>query len=347
MSNYLRALQSATATRFWVNNPTLAEAKAALAAGAHSCTTNPAHCAKILQTDPAFMRQIIRDTLAAGVSPEDAPEAVYHNACKALMDLFLPLFRQGTGEGYVTVQEDPRKEEDTDYIIAASLRANALAPNHMAKIPVHAAGLKIIEAMVEHDIPICATEIFTLSQALTVWDVYNTAAKRHNKRPPMYVTHITGIMDDYFADLVKKEKIGISPEALSLAGTAIARKQYRLFKERNIPCLMLGGGVRRMEHFTNFVGGDMHITINWPTGEELAKMDANVEKNIDRETPESIISELLDTLPNFRRAYEEDGLSVEEYADYGPVMLFRTQFMNGFSRLVDEIRLIASENRKK
>ena len=340
---YLRALAAETATRFWVNNPTLDEAKAALKAGVHSCTTNPAHCSKILQTDPAFMRQVIRDTLASGISPEDAPEKVYHNACKALMDVFRPLFDQGKGEGYVTIQEDPRREEDAEYIIAASLRARAMGPNYMAKIPVHAAGLKIIGAMVEHNIPICATEIFTISQAIAVWNAYDAAAKRCGNRPPMFVTHITGIMDDYFMDLTKKEKLAVSPESLAMAGTAVALKQYRLYKERKIPCLMLGGGVRRKEHFTNFVGGDMHVTINWPTAEELIRLNPPIESRIDQELPASMIQELLDKLPNFRRAYEEDGLDVDEYADFGPVMLFRTQFLNGFSRLIDEIKSIAAE----
>lgn len=341
--DYLAKLQQTTRTRYWVNNPSLDEARSAVAHGAFACTTNPAHCSKILQSDAGYIKALVRRVLRDGTSPVDAPERIYHLACKDLMDIFLPRFNAEKGSGYVTVQEDPRREEDSGYIIAASLRSAALAPNYMAKIPVTAPGLKVIDAMVERDIPLCVTEIFSISQAVAVWEKYNTAAKKYGKRPPMFVTHITGIMDDYFADLTKKERIAISPEALEVAGTAIALKQYALFKSIGVPCHMLGGGVRRRSHFTNFVGGDMHVTINWSTALELMAADIPMENAIDRAVPSNLVDELLEKLPNFRRAFDEDAMDAEEFADYGPVMLFRTQFMNGWSRLIDEVRIAASE----
>lgn len=340
--NYLAKMTAETSTRYWVNNPTLEEARKALENSVHSCTTNPAHCSKILQTDPAYMKKVVRGVLESGVSLELAPEEVYHRACGDLMAIFRPHFdKTGGREGFVTIQEDPSREEDAGYIIAASMRAKAMGPNYMAKIPVTEPGLRVIDEMVKHNIPICATEIFSISQAFAVYELYRKAAEKYGNTPPMYVTHITGIMDDYFADLVKKEKIGVSPEALALAGTAVALKQYRLFKERGVPCTMLGGGVRNNGHFTDFVGGDMHITINWSTAVQLIDQNLPVEKTIDRVIPEAVIGELLEKLPNFRRAWEEDGLPVSEFANYGPVMLFRTQFMNGWSRLYDEVRLLS------
>lgn len=344
--NFLEKMTAETKTRYWVNNPTLDEARKALANKVHSCTTNPAHCSKILQTDPQYMRGVMRGVLASGVSLAEAPEAVYHQSCKDIMDVFRPHFdATGGAEGYVTVQEDPSREENVEYIVAASLRAHEMGPNHMAKVPVTSHGLEIIEHMVKHNIAICATEVFALGQAFAVCDVYEKSAQKYGNRPPMYVTHITGIMDQYFADVVQKEKISISPAAMSLAGTAVGLKQYRLFKERGIPCAMLGGGVRNMSHFTNFIGGDMHITINWSTAAELIKDNPPVEHAIDRIVPDEVVNELLDKLPNFRRAWEEDGLKTEEFADYGPVMLFRTQFMNGWSRLYDEIRMLAGSRK--
>jgi transaldolase len=87
------------------------------------------------------------------------------------------------------------------------------------------------------------------------------------------------------------------------------------------------------------VGGDLHITINWSTAVELNRKNPPVEALADKEVPASIIRELKDKLPNFSRAYEEDAMDPEEFSDYGPVMLFRTQFMNGFARLLDAIRI--------
>jgi transaldolase len=146
-------------------------------------------------------------------------------------------------------------------------------------------------------------------------------------------------MDQYFADLVKKESIQISKEALDLAGTIIAQKVYRLIKDENMSGTFLGGGARGLQHFTNFVGGDLHVTINWSTAVELNETQKEVQNGIDTAYPSSIVDELLEKLPNFKRAYEPGAMSVESFADYGPVMLFRTMFMNGYSRLVDSVYL--------
>ncbi len=85
------------------------------------------------------------------------------------------------------------------------------------------------------------------------------------------------------------------------------------------------------------MGGDFHITINWSTAEELIRLNPPVENRIDTPTPKEVVEELSAKLPNFRRAWEEDGMKEEEFADFGPVMLFKTMFLNGYIRLLDEI----------
>jgi len=338
--NYLEKVSAETETRFWVNNPSLEECKLAITAGAVACTTNPAYCSKLFQSDPEFIKGVIKKAVSEERHADGAAEKVYHVIAGELMKLFLPLYEQSKGKcGFVTVQEDPRKEEDTQYILAASLRSRELGANYMAKIPVTAQGLKVIKEMVMRNIPICATEVFSLSQAAEVYRVYEENVKLAGHRPPLFITHITGIMDQYFADLANKEQLKLSPEALQAAGTAIALKEYRMIKRKGWTCTMLGGGARGLHHFTNFVGGDMHITINWSTAAELNQKDGPVVKAADREIDPALIKELKDKLPNFSRAYEEDAMAVEEFADFGPVMAFRTQFMNGYSRLIDAVHI--------
>ena len=46
---YFHRLHQETPTRLWINNPTLEEADLAIAAGAISCTTNPAYSARIVK----------------------------------------------------------------------------------------------------------------------------------------------------------------------------------------------------------------------------------------------------------------------------------------------------------
>ncbi|MFA5514226.1 MAG: transaldolase family protein [Sphaerochaetaceae bacterium] len=338
--SYLKQVHAKTDTRFWVNNPSFEECDLAIAEGAFGVTTNPAFCAKLFQSAPEYMHSVVQSVVKTEKDIDKAAEKIYHQVCKDLMDRYLPVYeKSGKTSGFVTVQEDPRREEDHNYIIEASLRAKELAPNYMAKIPITEFGLKVVAELVKHDVPICGTEIFSLSQVTALNNVYEESAKASSKRPPLYITHITGIMDQYFADLVKKESIQISKEALDLAGTIIAQKVYRLIKDENMSGTFLGGGARGLQHFTNFVGGDLHVTINWSTAVELNETQKEVQNGIDTAYPSSIVDELLEKLPNFKRAYEPGAMSVESFADYGPVMLFRTMFMNGYSRLVDSVYL--------
>lgn len=335
---YLEDVQQSTPTRFWVNNPTREDSQKAVDAGAIGVTTNPAFCSKLLQTEPDHIMGIIDSVVAEEPDNSAAAEKVYHQASKVLMDQWMGVYEESNGQkGFVTIQEDPRREEDHAYILEASKRAADLAPNYMAKVPVTQPGLAVIEELIALDIPICATEVFAISQYDAVLDLYEKASKKSGKTPPLYVTHITGIMDDYFKGVVKSEKIDVAADLLGKAGTVIGLHEYGRSRQREVAHRLIGGGARDLGHFANFVGSDMDITINWSTVEDLNANFTSAGDATFAAPSEADVQRLLDALPGFERAYSEDGLTVEEFADFGPVMLFRTQFMNGYSRLLDAV----------
>ena len=130
--------------------------------------------------------------------------------------------------------------------------------------------------------------------------------------------------------------MNIDVNLMKKAGTAVAFLQYQYIKSQGYPVIMLGGGARDLYHFTNFVGWDMDITINWETAEELIKNDYPVER-VDVAITQEEIQELADKLPTFRKAYFGD-LAVEEYEEYGPVGFFRDSFIKGWDIILDLVR---------
>ena len=54
--------------------------------------------------------------------------------------------------------------------------------------------------------------------------------------------------------------------------------------------------------------------------------------------PEKVIDELLEKLPDFKRGYLEDGLSVDEFAEFGPVQLFRSVFLKSWHSVLDMVK---------
>jgi transaldolase len=337
-SGYFHRVTAETSTRLWINNPSEPELELSVASGAINCTTNPAYCSKLLDSDREYLQAVIDEIILGVRDDEAAANRVYEAVSARVMRRFLPLYEQSGGAyGYVTMQGDPRLDENTSAIVASALRWRQLGPNFMAKIPVIPGGLEAIEACVEHNLPICATEVFSIAQAIAVCELYQRAAARTGNHPPFFVTHITGILDEYLQKVAKRDRIAIEPGVLAQAGCAVARKEYHLLKQRGYSATLLGGGARGVQHFTEFVGGDAHITINWSTAKELIDADTRVVSRIDVETPQAVIEELCANFPDFRRAYADDGLALGEYAGYGPVQLFRNAFLKGWYLLLAEV----------
>jgi len=338
-SDYFLRLKKETPTRFWINNPSQSDVEQAIANGAINCTTNPAYCSKLSVRDPEYLHRVIDEILMEVTTDiEEAAVLVYQRASKRVMDAFMPLYEESGGEyGYVTMQDDPREDQDTEAVIRGVHSNRKLGENYMVKIPVIQGGMEAIERCVEENIPICATEVFSIAQARCICDLYEEAAQRTGNYPPFFVTHITGIFDEYLGKVARREGIEIDPDVLAWAGCTVARKEYRFIKERGYHTTMLGGGARGNHHFTEMVGGDVHVTINWTTAEDIMAQDTPLVDRIGVETPPAVIDELCEKFPDFRRAYEDDGLAVEEYAEYGPVQLFRNAFMKGWHLLLAEV----------
>jgi transaldolase len=173
--------------------------------------------------------------------------------------------------------------------------------------------------------------------------MYRQITARTGNHPVMYYSLITGIYDEWLQKEVTAQGIDISPDILYQAGMVIAKKVYRLVHDRNYSLGFIGGGVRGLQHFTEMVGGDVCITMNWGgQAEELLKLDQPVVARLFNPVQDHVLDELLTKVPGFRKAYMEDGLEVDEYEEFGPVRYFRDMFIGAWQNTV---KLIA-ERRK-
>lgn len=336
--HYMRRVETQTRTRFWINNPTLDELTEAIANGALSGTTNPAYGSALLKHEPDYILAVIDEIAAKTEDDSEAADLVYRKITSRFMQGFLPAFRESRGlRGFVTMQDDPRRDHSADLIVRYALRHAKVGPNYMAKAPVTKTGMAAMAELVERNLPVCATECFSIAQAVEMCELYEQTCKRCGKRPPFYLTHITGIYDEELQDYVSRNKIDIAPETLRQAGCIVGRKQYRLIRQRGYHAIFLGGGARGMQHFTEFVGGDLHITMNWSTINDLIRTDAKVVERIDYEPPREVVEELCAKIPDFRRAYLDDGLKTEEFEQFAPLLRFRRNFIAGCDHVLKTI----------
>ena len=343
---YFHRVQAETPTRFWVNNPTLEQAKQALAEGAVGCTTNPSYVSKLFSSPEDYRVALRAIDLLVPYEPNDSAVAAKVQAAMVarLSDVFLPLYEASKGEaGFVTIQGDPFEETIARRIVAEGVENRRIGPNIVVKIPVTEPGIEAIRYFVDHDVPTMATEVMGLSQAVAICEAYRQASAASGKSPVFYVTHITGILDDHFKRVIEAGGITLSEEARKFAGLSIAKRQYALMKERGYPGILIGGGARKLEDFTELVGGDLSVTINWTgTADVLLEKDGPVVSRIGANISDGLVAELKAKLPDYARAYEPDGMKPAEFYDFGGVELFRTSFMKGWKQL---LALVAERRR--
>lgn len=340
-NEYFHRVQEQTPTRFWINNVTREEAGIAIEAGAVGCTQNPSYTWKMMSdaAERSYVMEKLDRILKTETDDNEALVLLQRELVAKVAEIFMPIYEGSGGKhGYVSIQGDPF-HEDTDTIIRHARFNCEAGANIMAKIPVTKEGLEAIEVLAAEGIPINATEVMAVRQALDVCDVYEKATKGMKNPAQIYFSHITGIYDEYLGKYVNEKGINVSPDALWQAGMSIAKKTYWMAKEKNSRVGFIGGGARGLHHFTEMVGADCCITINWKgAADQLILQNPPVVKRFLQPTPLNVIDELLEKVEDYRRGYMVNGITPEEYEEFGPVVLFRTSFEKAWSSALDAIR---------
>ncbi len=339
-SYFMRVIRQ-TPTEFWINNPTRQHADLAISHGATGCTNNPSFTQKMVDhpTEGPYALKILDEIIREVTQKHEAIAEFQRRLVRPICEKFLPIYKLSSERrGFVSIQGDPLNEEDPDVIIHEALENRKLSPNICCKVPTTQSGLKAMQYLVGKAVPLNATEIFGIRQAVVLCETYQKASHKYGQAPILYVSHIAGIYDDYLQDVVRKENIDISPDVLWQAGLAIARKLYQIMEERHYPGIFVAGGARGLHHFTEMMGGKVCCTINWEgTADQLIKQNPPVVYRLFNPIPQKVIDELIEKLPDFKRGYLEDGLEIEEFENFGPVRLFRSSFIKSWMRVLDLI----------
>jgi transaldolase len=335
---YFQRLSRQTRTEFWINNPTLAEAEAALTAGALCTTTNPTYPARLLKEEPEYAAKVIDAGIRESDDDGQIADSLYENAVARLQRLFYPLYKRSERRhGYVAIQGDPRLNTDPAAILDGAVRYRRLGDNIIIKVPSWPAGATALEKLVEMEIPTIATLGFSVDQAVYMAEVYRRALRKSKTRPACYVTFIAGVLDTYLAEQSTRRGNLVSADAIQHAGCAASRVAYRIYKSRGYEAVLLGGGARGSHHLTDLVGGELAITIGWSLARQIIEADGPVKSQIDTETPPAVLSELEKHLPDFRKSYSENSLAPEEFRDFGPVAAFQSTFLSGVETVLSAV----------
>ena len=226
----------------------------------------------------------------------------------------------------------------------------SLAPNVIVKFPATAAGLAAIEEATAQGISVNVTVCFTVPQALAAADAIErglerreAAGERIDDMGPV-VTLMMGRIEDWLHVLTERDGIVADPVALPWAGVAIVKRAYGLFRERGYRSRVLGAAIRHHYHWSQLIGGDVVITMPAVWQRRFNGSSVPVRPAMDDPVAPAVIEELVAHFPDFRRAYEPDGMAVAEFDSFGPTVRTLRTFISSYHDLLAVVRDAALPN---
>jgi transaldolase len=334
-------------TDYWNDSCALAELEYAVARGATGATSNPSIVLEVLGKERAYWTPRIKELAAANPSwtETDITWAVVEEMAVRGAGALEPVFvREGGHKGRLSIQTNPANYPNAERMLEQGARFARLAPNMQVKFPATRAGIRAIEQATAAGVSINATVSFTVAQAIAAAEAVERglaalAARGEDATAVTPVcTLMVGRLDDWMRVLVERDGIAIHPDALNWAGIAVFKRAYGIFRERGYRTRLLAAAYRHRLHWTELVGGDVVLTIPHAWQVRFNASGITPDARIDDPLDPATVRELLDRIPDFGRAYEPDGLTIDEFDGFGPTVRTLRGFIRSYHDLVGAVR---------
>jgi len=343
----LHKMALTTPTDYWNDSCSVEELTYAIENGAVGATTNPTIVLGVLKKEMHLWRahivQLIRENPAW--SEDQVTWKLIEEMAVVGAGLLRPVFERTQGKkGRISIQTNPAFYRNHEAILQQALHFDTLAPNMQIKIPVTQGGVKAIEEATYHGININATVCFTVPQALAVAEAIERGLNRRRAEGQSTAdmtpvcTMMIGRLDDWVHVVEKRDGMVFTPGYLDWAGIAALKKAYTLFKERGYHARLLAAAYRHHLHWSELIGGEITLTIPYEWQRLFNASQIEVVDRFHNPVAEEITGDLYQRIPDFRRAYDADGMRVEEFDAYGATVRTLRTFIGSYHELVGLVR---------
>jgi transaldolase len=346
-SSPLLQMVESTPTEFWNDSCAVGELDDAIANGATGATSNPSLVLDVLRAEPEPWARRARDLYAAHPAAGETDLAWWiaeEIAVRGARHL-QPAFERSAGrQGRLSIQVNPALYRDATAMVEQAAHFAGLAPNLHVKLPVTTAGLVAIEEATARGINVNATVNFTVAGAIAVAEAVELGlARRAAAGQDVAGLHpvctlMAGRLEDWVKVVCARDGILVTPGRAEWAGVAVFKRAYAIFRERGYRTRLLGGAFRNHLPWSQLIGGDVVLTIP-PSWQRLINASSiEVRPRIDDPVDPAILAELLEVVPDFRRAYEPAGLAPDELEGYGAAVRTLRQFITAYHDLQGHVR---------
>ena len=343
----LLRMTQATPTQYWNDSCAVDELAYAIERGATGATSNPSIVADVMKKEKAHWVPRVHELAAANPtwSEVELTWAIIEEMAVRGAGVLAPVFeRAGGRHGRLSVQTNPANHRDPARMVEQAVRFAALAPNIQVKFPATASGLAAIEEATFRGVNINGTVSFTVPQAIAIAEAVERGLDRRAaaghavaSMTPI-ATIMIGRLDDWMKIVVERDNLAVHPDAPNWAGVAAFKRAYGIFRERGYRSRLLAAAYRHRLHWTELVGGDVSLTLPYPWQGRFNASGIAPQPRMDEPVDPALIADLYDRIPDFRRAYEPDGMTPDEFESYGASARTLRAFVKSYHDLMGAIR---------
>ena len=318
---------AATTTDIWNDSCDVAELEYAIEHGAVGATANPTIVTDVWKKDPTRWAKRVRELAAEQPSATEVDLAweIVEEMSREGAALLMPSFEKyGGRQGRLSMQTNPTYWRSFEPMLEQGVHFTTVAPNIIVKFPATKVGIAVMEEATYRGVSINCTVSFSVAQAVAAAEAVERGLERRaaeglptDDMGPV-ITIMVGRVEDWLKVLVDRDGIVVHPAALAYSGVAVFKRAYGIFQERGFRARLLVAAIRHHLHWSEFVGGDVIITMPSSWQKKFNASAIEVRDRMHEPVDPLYINELLAAFPDFRRAFQPDGLTVDEFDSFPP-----------------------------
>jgi len=340
--DYLRWVIKNTKTAWWHDSARPNEITTAIKRGAVGATTNPFLANQALARHKTLWAAEIDEVYAQALEGDDRAEALMRIAITHAAKQFLPEYqRSNKVAGYVCAQVNPGFPGDREIMLAMARRLTLWAPNIAVKLPATAAGLDVLEDCIAEGMTCMLTVSYTVAQVIAIAETHRRGIQRAKAKSiepgKCFAVIMIGRLDDYLRAVVHDTKANVSESDIRQAGLAVTKRAYAISEERGYETVLIVAALRGTHHMTELAGADLTMSIAVPYQDMLISPDIPCEPRFDVPIAKDVIDR-LSQVPEFVKAYDPEGMQVNDFITYGVTQQTITQFLESGWKLLSQFQ---------
>jgi transaldolase len=334
---------AATATDIWNDSCAVDELEYAIAHGAVGATANPTIVHDVWKKDPDRWGRRVRELADEhpGATETHLAWAIVEEMSREGAALLMPAFEKyGGRQGRLSVQTNPTFWRSYEPMLGQGVHFKDIAPNIIVKFPATKVGIAVMEEATIRGVSINATVSFSVAQAVAAAEAVERGLKRREAEGlrtddmgPV-ITIMVGRIEDWLRVLVERDGIVVHPAALPYSGVAVFKHAYRIFQERGFRARLLAAAMRHHLHWSEFVGGDVIVTMPSVWQKRFNASAVTVRNRMDDPVDPEFIAQLSAAFPDFVRAYDPEALSTDEFDAFPPTVRTLRAFIASYHDLL-------------